>query len=43
MDEGYNFKQSGVNSTNDMPNALISMFDKYNDYLPDFENEQKIF
>ena len=42
VDEGYNFSRSGTNSTNDMPNALVSMFEKYNDYLPDFENEQTI-
>lgn len=38
VDEGYDFKRSGSNATNDMPNALITMFAKYNPELPSFEN-----
>lgn len=42
VDEGYNFSRSGSNATNDMPNALISMFAKYNLGLPSFENEETV-
>ena len=37
IDEGYNFKQTGVNATDDMPNALVVVFNHYNDDLPTFE------
>jgi len=39
VDEGYNFNRGGTNATNDMPNALITMFGKYNLELPSFEND----
>lgn len=37
VDEGYDFKQTGVNATDDMPNALVVAFNHYNDDLPTFE------
>ena len=39
VDEGYDFKQAGVNATDDMPNALIVVFSRYNSNLPTFENK----
>lgn len=39
VDEGYDFKQTGVNATDDMPNALIVLFSRYNPDLPTFENK----
>lgn len=38
VDEQYDFKRSGTNATDKMPNALIVMFKKYNYHLPSFEN-----
>lgn len=38
VDEQYDFKRSGVNATDQMPNTLIVMFAKYNDNLPEFQN-----
>lgn len=42
VDEGYDFRRNGSNATNDMPNALVFMFKKYNSQLPAFENENAI-
>lgn len=39
VDEGYDFKRSGVNATNDMPNALIVLYKKYNPKMPEFVNQ----
>lgn len=39
IDEGYDFKRGGVNATDDMPNALIVMFKKYNPNMPVFVNQ----
>ena len=37
VDEGYDFKRTSVNATNDMPNGLVVVFNHYNDNLPMFE------
>lgn len=42
VDESYDFKRNGVNATDDMPNALISLFKKYNSNMPNFENQNTI-
>lgn len=42
VDEAYDFKRLGTNTTNDMPNALIFMFKKYNPVMPAFENGSAI-
>lgn len=42
FDEGYNFSQQGVNATDDMPNALITLFKKYSLNMPNFINQSEI-
>lgn len=42
VDESYDFKRNGVNATDDMPNALISLFKKYNADIPKFKNQNTI-
>lgn len=42
VDESYDFKRNGVNATDDMPNALISLFKKYNANMPEFKNQHTI-
>lgn len=42
FDAGFNFSRSGKNATEKMPNALITMFDKYCGPLPDFKTEDLI-
>jgi len=37
VDEGYDFKRTSINATNDMPNGLVVVFNHYNDNLPMFE------
>ena len=37
VDKGYDFKRTSVNATNDMPSALVVVFNHYNDDLPMFE------
>ncbi|OFI48820.1 hypothetical protein BG261_05370 [Floricoccus tropicus] len=39
FDEGYNFRRQGVNSTEEMPNSLITMFKKYNSNMPTFSTK----
>lgn len=42
FDEGFDFKRQGVNATDDMPNALITLFKKYNPDIPTFTNQSEI-
>lgn len=42
VDESYDFKRNGANATDDMPNALISLFKKYNTDMPSFENQNTV-
>lgn len=42
FDAQFDFKRSGNDSTNDAPNALISMLKRYTGDLPTFENGNKV-
>ncbi|UDM79598.1 putative minor capsid protein [Vagococcus fluvialis] len=42
VDESYDFKRNGVNATDDMPNSLISLFNKYNANMPEFNNQNTV-
>lgn len=42
IDESFDFKRNSTNATNDMPNALVSLWKKYNPDMPKFENQNTI-
>ena len=42
VDKAYDFRRNGVNSTDDMPNALIVLFKKYNKNMPEVKNQSLI-